>query len=386
MTRLLEPSEVFHAFLDWQTGFEVEVLTAVAPRSAASGMRRLYADLPRLGSRIVRSAEGFVFEPPERTPTVERTEQGARVDGALSAFAVDVTGPGAIRVTGRVHHALCDVTGILSLVDHLLGLIGIAPEADSIPAELARDWPIAAERVLGGPQSADAIRQTRLFYSGAVGAPLKPAQPVTLHLDADLVRAIDHACSAAAISLTAVLATAAAPFVPGDSDNVLVGAPVDCRVFIDPARAQAIPPRVIGNGSHGALVRVPRSTRTSAEREAAAVHCDNELLDQLEAQTPAAPFRDGRCYLPEHNAPAQLVVSNARGAARRFSRLAEASKVLVLPESSIPALPMIAVNESPATGALDITLIADSADYTPTDARRFADALAHTLTEIREQQ
>ncbi|MRH88598.1 hypothetical protein GFY24_14290 [Nocardia sp. SYP-A9097] len=385
MTRLLEPSEVFHAFLDWQTGFEVEVPVTVTPEAAASGLARLYADIPRLGCRITRTPEGFAFEAVP-APALGTSDQGAQVDAPLSAFAIDISQPGTTRVTGRLHHALCDVTGILSIVDHLLGLIEIEPDAESIPDAAALDWPIAAERMLGGPQSADAIRQTRQFYSGGPSVPLLPAQPVNLHLEPALVQAIDKACATATASLTAVIATAAAPFVGSGTDDVVVGAPVDCRVFIDPARIQEIPPRAIGNCSHGVLVPIPRSARTPAEILATAQDRDAELMDQLDEETPAAPFRDGRRYLPEHNVPAQLVVSNARGAARRFARLTDATKVLVLPESSIPALPMIAVNESPASGAVDITLIADPADYTPTDVRRLVDALAHTLTEIGERQ
>ncbi|GAA3139783.1 hypothetical protein GCM10010466_33600 [Planomonospora alba] len=385
MTRLLEPSEVFHAFLDWQTGFEVEVRAPVTPAAAAAGLARMYAAFPRLAARITRTPDGFAFEA-AAAPAVETTAYGARAHTALSAFAVEASRPEAIRVTGRLHHALCDVTGILSVVDHLLGLLGIRPEADSMPPQVARDWPIPAEAVFGEAQSADAVRRTRLFYSQAPSAPLKPAQPVTLRLPAEQVRDIDGACDAASTSLTAVIATAVAPFVPGHSDRVVVGVPVDCRVFIEPGRMERTPPRAIGNCSHGALVPVPRSARTPAELLEVARACDAELMDRLEAETPAAPFRDGRLYLPEHNAPAQLVVSNARGAARRFPRLADARKVLVLPESSIPALPMIAVNESPATQDVDITLIADPADYVPTDVRRIVDALAHALTEIGERK
>lgn len=40
------------------------------------------------------------------------------MDTALSAFTVDTSQPGTTRVSGRLHHALCDVTGILSIVDH----------------------------------------------------------------------------------------------------------------------------------------------------------------------------------------------------------------------------------------------------------------------------
>jgi hypothetical protein len=58
-------------------------------------------------------------------------------------------------------------------------------------------------------------------------------------------------------------------------------------------------------------------------------------------------FRRAPSARPEHNA-AQPVVSNARGAARRFLRPADALRVTMLPETSIPALPMIAVNEEPS--------------------------------------
>ena len=387
MTRLVEPSEAFHALLDWQTGFAVEVSASVTPTVAASGLNRIYTTFPRLGGRIIRTADGFAFEAPRTRPVVETTARDARVDATLSAFVIDTSRPGVTLVSGRLHHALCDVTGVLSIVDHLLGVLGIEPHADSIPPEIARDWPIAAERVLGGTQSADSVRETRLFFSGVTMAPLKPAQPMTLHLEASHVHAIDSACAAANTSLTSVIATATAPLFRGDLDRVVVGAPVDCRVFIDPERARRIPPRAVGNCSHGVLVPVPHSARTPAEVLTAAQDCDTEIMAQLEAEVPVAPFLDGRLYQPKHNAPApQFVVSNARGATRRFSRLVTAGKVFVLPESSIPAMPMIAVNESPATGAVDITLIADPADYTPRDVRTIVDVLGHILTEIREQQ
>jgi hypothetical protein len=385
MTRLLEPSEVYHALLDWQTGFAAEVPASVTAAVAAAGLDRMYAAFPRLGCRIVRTPDGFAFEEAGTALTVETTARDARADTALSAFTVDTSRPGVTHVSGRVHHALADVTGILSILDHLLGVLGLEPDAESIPPESARDWPIAAERVLGGSQSADALRETRLFFSGAPTPSLKPAHPVTLRLEASQVHAIDDACAAASTSLTSVIAAAVAPFA-GDGDGCVVGVPVDCRVFIDPERTRETPPRAIGNCSHGALVRIPRTARTPDELLAAARDCDAELMDQLEAGSPAAPFADGRRYLPQNNPPAHIVVSNARGATRRFSRLTTARKLLVLPQSSIPALPMIAVNESPATDAVDITLIADPADYAPGDVRAVLDAVAHTLTQIGERQ
>ncbi|GAA5049790.1 hypothetical protein [Nocardia callitridis] len=385
MTRLLAPSEVFHAFLDWHTGFEVEIPTAVGLDAAAEGLSRLHAEFPRLGGRIVRTPDGFAFHAPDSDPTVATSAHGAHVAAALSAFEIDTARDGETRITGRLHHALCDVTGALSVIDHLLGLIGIAPEADSIATVAARDWPHTAEEILGGVQPDATIRTTRQFFSQAPSTPLKPAQPIHLSLDRALVRAIDDACAATSTALTGVIATALAPLI-GTGDDVVVGTPVDCRVFADPQRTQTIPTRAIGNCSHGALVTVPRSARTGAAFIETAQAVDTELMDQLESEVPAAPFRDGRLYLPEHNAPAQLVVSNARGAARRFTRLAEAGTVLVLPESSIPALPMIAVNERPASGIIDISLIADPADYTPTEARHIVDTLAHTLTQFGEQQ
>ncbi|GLY68976.1 hypothetical protein [Amycolatopsis taiwanensis] len=386
MRRLVEPSEAYHALLDWQTGFAIDIPASVTPAAAVAGLAQLYATFPMLGGRIVRTAEGFAFESPLARPVVETTERGTHVDATLSAFAIDTSRPDVTSVSGRLHHALGDVTSVLSIVDHLLGVVGIDPHADSIPPETARDWPIAAERVFGDGQSADAVRETRLFFSGITMPPLKPAQPITVALKPPQVRAIDGACDRANTSLTSVIATATARRFGRDLDRVVVGAPVDCRVFIDPGRLRGIPPRAIGNCSHGALVPVPLSADTPAEVLTAAADCDAELMAQLEAEAPVAPFLDGRLYQPEKNAPPpQFVVSNARGAARRFSRLATAGKVLILPEYSIPAMPMIAVNESPATGAVDITFIVDPADFTAHEVRTIADVLQHTLTEIGKQ-
>ncbi|MDN3353230.1 hypothetical protein [Actinomadura sp. DC4] len=385
MTRLLEPSEAYHAFLDWQTGFAAEVPASVTPAAAAGGLRRMYSSFPRLGGRIARTADGFAFEETGTAPAVETDAGDVRVDTALSAFTVGTARPGVTEISGRLHHALCDVTGILSILDHLLGELGAGPGAGSIPPETARDWPIAAERVFGVPQPAGALRETRLFFGEAPAPPLKPARPATLHLEAPRVRAIDDVCAAESVSLTAVIAVAAAPFT-GDGEGRRVGVPVDCRVFADPLRAGEFPLRAIGNCSHGALMRMPRPARTVDAVLAAAREYDAELMDQIEAVAPTAPFLDGRRYLPENNLPAHLVVSNARGATRRFPRLATAGRLLIAPQSSIPALPMIAVNESPATGAVDITLIADPADLAPGDVRAVIDAVAHTLTQIGERQ
>jgi hypothetical protein len=52
----------------------------------------------------------------------------------------------------------------------------------------------------------------------------------------------------------------------------------------------------------------------------------------------------------------------------------------------IAALSMIAVNEDPATQAVVIALIADPADYKPTDTCEIVDTLADTLNEIGERQ
>lgn len=385
MTRLLEPSEAYHALLDWHTGFTVEMAATVTPATAAAGLDRLYSDLPGLGNRIVRTDDGFAFRPPQTVPSAEANGGIAYLDATLSTFTVDTTQSGVTVVMGRLHHVLGDVTSILSVIDHLLGLLGIDPDADSIPTDAGREWPIAAERALGRTQSDDVVRPVRLFFSGASTPPLKPAQPVTLHLDAARVQELQDVCAAEDTSLTSVIAIAAARNLVG-VEHVVVGAPVDCRVFIDPEQAARTPPRAVGNCSHGALVTVPGTTDTSTELLAAARDCDAELMAALEAGAPCVPFLDSRQYLPENNARAHLVVSNARGAARRFDRLALAHRVFLLPESSIPALPMIAVNESPASGEIDITVIADPADHTPDAVRAALDALANTLTEIRERQ
>jgi hypothetical protein len=377
MTRLLEPSEVFHAFLDWQTGFEAEVPAEVAPDAAARALEHLYAAFPRLAARIGRTPDGFVFEP--AAATVERRPDGARVDTTLSVFDVDLSQPGVVRVTGRLHHALCDVTGILSMADELLGLLGVRPDADSIPPEVAREWPIAAETVFGPEQPAEAVRATRLFYSQADSPSLKPARPISLTLSGERARIVDDRCD---VSLTSLIAATVAPLTHGGTDRVTVGVPVDCRVYIDPDQTALLPPRAIGNGSHGALVPV---ARVSADVLSTARAFDDALMDQLEAAVPTTPFHDGRRYLPEHNGPAHLVVSNARGAARRFPRLADARKLIVLPEVSIPGMPMIAVNESPATRAVVITVIADPADHTSTEVRQIVDTLARALDGIGER-
>ena len=385
MTRLLEPSEAYHAMLDWSTGFSVEMAVEVTPEAAVAGLDRLYATLPGLGDRIVRTDDGFAFGAPQTAPKAEASGAVAQVDATVSTFRVDTARPGVTVVSGRLHHALGDVTAILSVIDHLLGLLGIEPGAGSIPADAGRQWPIAAERALGRTQPEDEVRPVRLFFSGASTPPLKPAQPVTLHLDAARVRALDDVCAAEDSSLTSVIAIAAARHLVG-AEDVVVGAPVDCRVFLDPGQAALTPPRAVGNCSHGALVTVPGTAGTLAEVLSAARGCDEELMAALEEGAPCAPFLDGRQYLPENNAGAHLVVSNARGATRRLPRLAAAHKVFLLPESSIPGLPMIAVNESPASGDVDITLIADPADHAQDDARAVVDALANTLTEIRERQ
>lgn len=383
MTRLIEPSEAYHALLDWQTGFTIEVPATTTPDVAASGLARLYATFPRLGGRIDRTENGFAFDRADAEPVVETTARGARVDAALSAFVVELTRPDAVAVSGRLHHALCDVTGILSIVDHLLGLLGVAPDAESMPVATGPDWPVAAERVFGPAQPTEALRETRLFFSGVTMPPLKPARPTGIHLPPRKVQAIDRACAAASASLTSVIAVAVAARFRAGRDRVVVGAPVDCRVFVDADAPPMIPPRVIGNCSHGILVPVSYSAEGPAEVLAAAADCDVELLAQLEAEVPVAPFRDGLLYQPHNNAPApQFVVSNARGAACRFTRLANAGTVFLLPESSIPAMPMFAVNETPATGAVDITLIADPADHTRAEAQAIADVLARTLDQI----
>ncbi len=385
MTRLLEPSEAYHALLDWHTDFSVEVAATVTPAVAAAGLDRLHATLPGLGHRIVRTDDGFAFGPPQIAPSAETGGGMAQVVATLSRFVVDTTRPGMTVVCGRLHHVLGDVTAILSVIDHLLGLLGIEPAADSIPADAGQEWPIAAERALRRTQSDDEVRPVRLFFSGAETPPLKPAQPVTLHLDAAAVRALDNACAIEDTSLTSVIAIAAARHLVG-VEQVVVGAPVDCRVFIDPEQAASTPPRAVGNCSHGALVTVPGTADTPTGVLRAARECDEQLMAALEAGTPCAPFQDSRQYLPENNARAHLVVSNARGAARRLPRLAAAHRIFLLPESSIPALPMIAVNESPASGDIDITVIADPADHAPSEVRAAVDALANTLTEIRERQ
>jgi len=379
MTRPLAPSEVFHAFLDWQTDFEID-LPATADVPATAALTRLYEQFPALGGRVARTPDGFVLEPSQEPASVTSGGDVCAVRSELSAFAVAAPRPGVLRLSGRLHHALCDVTGILSVADHLAGLLGVDPTAESITDDDAQRWPITAEAAFAAEQSEQGMHAVQRFYAEATPPALPRAGPSTLTLAPAAVIAIDAGCAAAGASLTSVLATAAAAFVT--DDRVVVGVPVDCRVFLDDA---AIAPRAIGNCSHGALLTVAGRAETTAEILSAAKQYDGDLLDQLESETPAQPFRDGTRYLPEFNPPAEVVVSNARGAARRFARLASADRVLVVPGCSIPGLPMIAVNESPADGAVTITLVAHPTEFPDDRARALIAALARTLTEIGDK-
>src|SRR5690606_29500399 len=125
------------------------------------------------------------------------------------------------------------VTGILSIADHLAGLLGVAPEAESIAVEDALRWPITAESSFATVQSEDGLRSVQRFYAEATPPPLPRAQPLTLTLPPASMVAIDAACAAAGASLTSVIAATAAAFVTGD--RLVVGVPVDCRVFLDSA-------------------------------------------------------------------------------------------------------------------------------------------------------
>ncbi|WP_280502467.1 hypothetical protein [Nocardia farcinica] len=379
MTRPLAPSEVFHAYLDWQTDVDVE-LPAPATVPAADALALLYEQFPALGAKVRRTPVGFVLETSRERARVDIDGDTVTVEADLSAFAVQRSRTGAVRIRGRLHHALCDVTGILSVTDHLVGLLGIQPRAESIATDDARRWPVTAEEAFQAATAEHDRHRVGAFYAEATAPDLPPARPVGLHLSAARMASVDAGCAAAGVSLTGVIVTAAASFLTDDA--LSVGVPVDCRVFLGDS---AVPPRVGGICRHGALLRGAGGAATTAEVVAAAKRCDDDLLDQLESAVPAEPFRDGLRYLPEHNPPADLVVSNARGAARRFARLADAERVLVLPGCAIPALPMIAVNEHPADGAVTIHLIAHPAEFPDDRARALIDTLARTLTEIGDK-
>lgn len=368
--RLLAPSEVFHAFLDWQTTFRVEIVRCVAPAAAEMALSELYAGLPGLGAVLERTPDGFALAAPAVAPVVVGTPGGARVDAALSAVTVRATSDGVTRVSGRLHHVLSDVTAILVVLDRLVGLL----TSDGPPPAAMPEWPTPAEELLAR-QPADALAGVRTFYATASPPPLVGARPVTGLLPGARVAALDAALDAAHSSLTAMIAAIAARQLAA-GHAITVGVPVDCRTFLDADT------RAVGNCSHGALLTVPGGHGEPGSPRDVAEATHAALLGQLDVETPLAPFLDGRRYLPELNPPADLVVSNARGAARRFGRLSTARTVRLLPGSAIPGLPMIAVNEDPVSSDVTLALVAHDMDLDATAARAFVDSLVTTLHEI----
>src|SRR5690606_11615740 len=209
MTRPLAPSEVFHAYLDWQTDVDVE-LPAPATVPAADALALLYEQFPALGAKVRRTPVGFVLATSRERARVDIDGDTVTVEADLSAFAVQRSRTGAVRIRGRLHHALCDVTGILSVTDHLVGLLGIQPRAESIATDDARRWPVTAEEAFQAATAEHDRHRVGAFYAEATAPDLPPARPVGLHLSAARMASVDAGCAAAGVSLTGVIVTAAA--------------------------------------------------------------------------------------------------------------------------------------------------------------------------------
>ncbi|WP_145043516.1 hypothetical protein [Mycobacteroides abscessus] len=379
MNRLLEPSEAYHAVLDWHTTFDVEVSSAPVV-DPAQALQQLYRLRPGLASTIERTPEGFALVPGTE-PAVTPTRGGVRAQSPLSSFELNLGSSGTINLSGQIHHALADVTCILTVANLLLTLCTTEPAAADLVPEPR--WPLAAETAASAATRGDAA-QVRRRIGQLPTAVLNVAQPVTLHLPASTAHRLDEVFAAAGTSLTSVIcAVVAAQMHRGDDTGALTaGIPVDCRAFgLAPARQLA----QIGNFSHGALVSIPNGPSTNHESLRLSKAIEEDLLDQLNTRTPAHPFLDSTRYLPEVNKPADFVVSNARGAARRFEHLRAAQVLVLLPAASIPGLPMIAVNENPATGAVNITLVAHPADPKIPEPRELIGVLSAALTAMEEQ-
>ncbi|WP_078322719.1 hypothetical protein [Mycobacteroides chelonae] len=381
MNRLLAPSEAYHAVLDWHTTFDVEV-NAAAVLDPVQALQQLYRLRPALASTIVRTPKGFTFVPGTE-PAVTSTRRGVRAQSPLSSFEVNLGPSGTINLSGQIHHALADVTCILTVTDLLLALCTTETAAADLAAEPL--WPLAAETAVTATSTAsDIAAQVRRRIGQLPAVALDAAQPVTLHLPAPTVRMLDEVFVAAGTSLTALICAVVAAQLHRSDDTgaVTAGIPVDCRAFgLAPERQMA----QIGNFSHGALVSIPRGPRSAHESLRLSKALEEDLLGQLNTQTPAHPFLDSTRYLPEVNKPADFVVSNARGAARRFQHLRAAQVLVLLPAASIPGLPMIAVNENPATGAVNITLVAHPVDPKIPEPQELIGALAAALTALEEQ-
>ncbi|MBN7558005.1 hypothetical protein ABFW00_20910 [Mycobacteroides abscessus] len=379
MNRLLEPSEAYHAVLDWHTTFDIEVSSA-AVVDPVRALQQLYRVRPGLASTITRTPEGFTFIPGTE-PVVTPTRRGVRAQSPLSSFELNLDPSGTINLSGQIHHALADVTCILTVTDLLLMLCtSETATADLVPEPL---WPLAAEIAVGATAGGDAA-QVRRRIGQLPTAVLDVAQPVTLHLSASTAHMLDELFAAAGTSLTSVIcAIVGAQLHRGDDTGALTaGIPVDCRAFGLAPECQLAQ---IGNFSHGALVSIPNSTRSAHESLQLSKAIEEDLLGQLNTHMPAHPFLDSTRYLPEVNKPADFVVSNARGAVRRFEHLRAAQVLALLPAASIPGLPMIAVNENPATGAVNISLVAHPADPKIPEPRELIGALAAALTAMEEQ-
>lgn len=362
MNRLLEPSEAFHACLDWQTQFEIDLRERSIPEQAALALDQVYRHVPGLSSRIQRTGAGFAFRDAGSAP-ITVVDSIVEAVNRLSHVRIDcgAANGGGTRITGRLHHSLGDVTAIMSIADLLIALLHDHAPSDVLSPVYTMQWPVPAERAFNPDQSQESRNEARQFFAAAPPAVLHAAQPRTIRLERSSILAVDAACDRESVSLSALIASSLADSTSTETGEVRIGFPVDCRGFLA-HRCDSMLLRALGNCSHGALVEFPMNSEPMSELFARARYCDDRILQSLDNESPAAPFSDGRRYLPDRNPAAQLVVSNARGAARRFEHLGTAHSVRVWPESSIPGLPMVAVNESPTTDAVDVTVIVDAAD------------------------
>ncbi|MEU0840419.1 hypothetical protein ABZ370_13235 [Streptomyces sp. NPDC005962] len=263
--RRLDPSEAFHASIDWAGNYSAVCEGTVDAEALGRAFTVLSAAAPLLRGRLIRDDEGFRFEVDER-PRAEFTVRGGgeaayreemirRLDSSRSLARLTlVRGPGGEgsrhHVILTLHHAIADAGVGIALFARLWEIYTATVTAAPIPGA-ATALPTSAERLLiargagradgYGPGWDDDAGAVSRALSAAAGAFELPASEVArTRLDRDTTRRLTESVSGFGLSLHGFLCGAVLVACRDElreesgPTRLVCGSPVDLRAWLSP--------------------------------------------------------------------------------------------------------------------------------------------------------
>ncbi|MYR44696.1 hypothetical protein [Streptomyces sp. SID5910] len=261
--RYLDPSEAYHAFVDWSGSYSLAIDGAVDTDLLIRAFEALCDAVPLLAGSLGRDEKGYFFRlPPGQRPEITVREVPDADEERESAYLAEmarpldsgrglcrlvlVRGPHTAHVILVLHHSMIDGRGGVTLLEKLCRNYTALAEhrtppyaAPAAPAQLSAETLLKTRGRAGADGPAVDRAALRAALAAAPSPPPLRVVPQRLRLDARETSALRASLRTDGCSVHAFVAGAATVAVregrpePGTADLVC-GCPVDLRSRTEP--------------------------------------------------------------------------------------------------------------------------------------------------------